>query len=38
MRFGGLDFFKEGQRAAICTWNGDVWTVGGIDGDLSQLT
>jgi cytochrome c5 len=37
MRFGGFDFFKDGQRAAICTWNGDVWLVSGIDGDLEQL-
>jgi cytochrome c5 len=38
MRFGGFDFFQDGQRAAICTWNGDVWIVSGADGDLSQLT
>lgn len=38
MRFGGFDFFADGKRAAICTWNGDVWVVGGIDGGLSQLT
>lgn len=38
MRFGGFDFFNDGKRAAICTWNGDVWIVSGIDGDLSQLT
>jgi cytochrome c5 len=37
MRFGGFDFFKGGQRAAICTWNGDVWIVSGIDGELGQL-
>jgi cytochrome c5 len=38
MRFGGFDFFKDGKRAAICTWNGDVWIVSGIDGDLKRLT
>jgi cytochrome c5 len=38
MRFGGFDFFKDGRHAAICTWNGDVWIVSGVDGDLSQLT
>jgi len=38
MRFGGFDFFKDGRRAAICTWNGDVWIVSGVDGDLAQLT
>ncbi len=26
MRFTGLDFFDDG-RIAICTWDGDVWTV-----------
>ena len=37
MRFGGFDFFADGHRAAIGTWNGDVWIVSGIDGDLQQL-
>ncbi len=27
----GFDFFADGKRAAICTWNGDVWIVSGID-------
>ncbi len=38
MRFGGFDFFPGGTRAAICTWNGDVWTVDGIDDTLDKLT
>lgn len=38
LRFGGLDFFADGRRAAVCTWNGDVWTVDGVDGDLTRLT
>jgi cytochrome c5 len=37
MRLGGFDFFQDGRRAAICTWNGDVWLVSGIDGDLKEL-
>jgi len=37
MRFGGFDFFADGQRAAVGTWNGDIWLVSGIDGDLRQL-
>lgn len=37
MRLGGFDFFADGRRAAVCTWNGDVWKVEGIDDDLSQL-
>ena len=38
LRFAGFDFFPDGHSAAICTWNGDVWIVKGIDGDLSHLT
>lgn len=38
LRFSGFDFFPDGKSAAICTWNGDVWVVKGIDGDLSHLT
>lgn len=38
LRFGGFDFFRDGKRAAICTWNGDVWIVSGVDADLEQLT
>ena len=38
MRFGGFDFFKDGKRAAICTWDGDVWIVDGIDRDLTKLS
>src|SRR5262249_500750 len=38
MRFGGIDFFPDGKRAALCTWSGDVWIVSGVDGDLKDLT
>jgi cytochrome c5 len=38
MRTSGFDLFRDGRRAAICTWNGDVWLVTGIDGDLRELT
>jgi hypothetical protein len=38
LRFGGFDFFRDGHRAAICTWNGDVWIVSGIDDSLDHLT
>ena len=30
VRPGGLDFFPDG-RAAVCTWDGDVWIVSGLD-------
>ena len=30
-RLGGLDFFADGKRMAVCTWMGDVWLVDGFD-------
>lgn len=37
IRFGGLDFFKDG-RAALSTWSGDVWIASGIDDKLEKIT
>ena len=37
MRTCGFDFFTDG-RAAITTWNGDVWIVSGLDDSLDKLT
>ncbi len=37
IRFGGFDFFPDGNRAALSTWNGDVWTVTGLNGTLDTL-
>jgi len=31
LRFGAFDFFPDGKRAALSTWNGDVWIVSGLD-------
>jgi hypothetical protein len=36
MRPSGLDFFSDG-RLAVCTLNGDVWVVSGVDGTLERL-
>ena len=36
MRTGAFDFFSDG-RAAVSTWNGDVWIVSGIDAELDNL-
>lgn len=36
MRVCAFDFFRDG-RAAISTWNGDVWIVSGIDARLEHL-
>jgi hypothetical protein len=37
MRFGGFDFFRDGN-CAICTWDGDVWVISGIDDSLNEVT
>ncbi len=36
IRFAGLDFFPDG-RAALCTWDGDVWIVSGLDDSLKRI-
>ncbi|HVR86273.1 MAG TPA: DUF6797 domain-containing protein [Planctomycetota bacterium] len=38
MRLTGVDFFSDGKRAAVCTMDGDVWTIEGIDDTLEKLT
>ena len=30
MRVGGFDFYKDSDKGAICTWDGDVWTFSGL--------
>jgi glucose/arabinose dehydrogenase len=37
MRPGAIDFFRDG-RAALATWNGDVWIVSGLDAKLDKVT
>lgn len=37
IRPSGLDFFSDG-RLAICTLNGDVWVVSGVDESLEKLS
>jgi glucose/arabinose dehydrogenase len=36
IRPGGFDFFPDG-RAAVCTWDGDVWIVSGLDDKLDKV-
>jgi hypothetical protein len=38
VRFGAFDFFADGDRAALSTWEGDVWIVSGLKGDWAKLT
>ncbi len=37
VRFAGFDFFSDGKRAAVCTHDGDIWIVSGIDDKLERL-
>ncbi len=37
MRLGGFDFFSDATQAAVCTWQGDVWTVAGVGKDPGEL-
>ncbi|HVL14440.1 MAG TPA: DPP IV N-terminal domain-containing protein [Gemmata sp.] len=38
MRLTGFDFYPDGKSMAVCTWDGDVWTVSGIDNPEAGLT
>ena len=38
MRISGFDFLSGGGRAAVCTWDGDVWLVDGLDKPSQALT
>ena len=31
VRLTGFDFFEDGDTAAVCAWDGDVWEVSGVD-------
>jgi putative heme-binding domain-containing protein len=38
LRLTGFDFYADGKRAAVCSWDGDVWLVGGLDDPAKGLT
>ncbi|HEY7313562.1 MAG TPA: DUF6797 domain-containing protein [Gemmataceae bacterium] len=38
MRLTGFDFYADGRRAAVCTWDGDVWLVEDSDAPGKGLT
>jgi len=38
MRLTGIDFFKDGDRCAVSTMDGDVWVVSGLGGALATCT
>jgi putative heme-binding domain-containing protein len=38
LRLGGFDFLPDGDRAAVCSWDGDVWLVTGMAHPEKGLT
>ena len=38
MGLSAFDFFPDSRRAAVATFDGDVWIVSGISGTLSEIT
>ena len=38
LRLTGFDFLPDGKRMAVCSWDGDVWLVSGLDNLSGGLT
>ncbi len=38
LRLTGFDFYPDGKRMAVCSWDGDVWLVSGLDNLVGGLT
>ncbi len=38
LRLTGFDFLPDGKRMAVCSWDGDVWLVSGLDNLSAGLT
>jgi putative heme-binding domain-containing protein len=38
LRLTGFDFLPDGRRMAVCSWDGDVWLVSGLDNLADGLT
>jgi putative heme-binding domain-containing protein len=38
LRLTGFDFLPDGKRMAVCSWDGDVWLVSGLDNLAAGLT
>jgi hypothetical protein len=38
LRLTGFDFLPDGKRMAVCSWDGDVWIVSGLDNTSAGLT
>jgi hypothetical protein len=38
VRPGGVDFLPGGKQAVVCTWDGDVWRVDGIEGGADTVS
>ena len=38
LRLTGFDFYPDGKRMAVCSWDGDVWLASGLDNLAAGLT
>jgi putative heme-binding domain-containing protein len=38
VRLTGFDFLPDGKAMAVCSWDGDVWIVRGLDNPAGELT
>ena len=38
LRLTGFDFYPDAKRAAVCSWDGDVWLVSGLDKPADGFT
>ena len=38
LRLTGFDFYPDGKRMAVCSWDGDVWLVDGLGDPKGTLT
>jgi len=38
LRLTGFDFYADGKRMAVCSWDGDVWLVSGLNNPTAGLT
>ncbi len=38
LRLTGFDFSPDGKKMYVCSWDGDVWLVGGLDTPAAGLT
>jgi putative heme-binding domain-containing protein len=38
LRLTGFDFYPDGKRLAVCSWDGDIWEATGFDNSATELS